>query len=111
MDNEELCRCLSLFIVEARKTDRSHARPKPFACWFGFCKFMCISAALLSGAYEPLCKKERQTSTPILYFKNAPYMEFILLVLMSFEVTTVTTMDSQEPACCDNSHLLGFLTK
>ena len=38
-------------------------------------------------------------------------MGFNLLVPMSFEVSTVTTMDSQEPASCDNSHLLGFLTK
>jgi len=38
-----------------------------------------------------------------------PYMDFNLLMLMSFEVATMTT---QEPACCDNSHhLLGFLTK
>ena len=35
---------------------------------------------------------------------------FNLLVLTSFEVATVITMDSQEPACCYNSHLLGFLT-
>ena len=34
--------------------------------------------------------------------QNAPYMDYKLLVLMSFEVTTVTTMDSQEPACCDD---------
>ena len=26
---------------------------------------------------------------------------------MSFEVTTVTSMDSQEPACCDDGHLLA----
>ena len=52
------------------------------------------------------------TSVPILYritLQNAPYMDFNLLVLMTFEVTTVTSMDSQEPACCYNSHLLGFL--
>ena len=30
-----------------------------------------------------------------------------LLVLMSFEVATVTSMDSQEPACCDDGHLLA----
>ena len=35
-------------------------------------------------------------------------MDFNLLVLMSFEVATVTAMDSQEPACCYNSHLLGL---
>ena len=49
------------------------------------------------GAYEPLRKKERQTSVLILYqshFKNAPYMDFNLLMLTSFEVTTT---DSQEP--------------
>ena len=26
---------------------------------------------------------------------------------MSFEVTTVTSMDSQEPTCCDDGHLLA----
>jgi len=30
-----------------------------------------------------------------------------LLVLTSFEVTTVTSMDSQEPARCDDGHLLA----
>ena len=29
--------------------------------------------------------------------QNKPYMDFNLLVLMSFNVTTVTTMDSQKP--------------
>ena len=56
-------------------------------------------------------EKECWTSVPILYqitLQNPPYMDFNLLVLMSFEVTTTTTMDSQEPACCDNSHLLDF---
>ena len=34
-------------------------------------------------------------------------MDFNLFVL-NFEVTTVTTMDSQKPhACCDNIHLHG----
>ena len=56
-------------------------------------------------------EKERQTSIPILHFKNAPYIGFNLHMLMSFEVSTVTTMDSQEPACCDSSHLLSFLAK
>ena len=37
-----------------------------------------------------------------------PYMDFNLLVLTSFEVTTTTTMDPQEPACCYNSHLLAW---
>ena len=49
-------------------------------------------------------EKERSTSVPILCritLQNAPYMDYKLLVLMSFEVTTVTSMDSQEPACCD----------
>ena len=31
---------------------------------------------------------------------------FNILMLTSFEVTTVTTVDSQEPTCCYNSHLL-----
>ena len=56
-------------------------------------------------------EKERLTSVPILCritLQNAPYMDYKLLVLMSFEVTTVTTMDSQEPACCDDDgHLLA----
>ena len=55
-------------------------------------------------------EKERLTSVPILCritLQNAPYKDYKLLVLMSFEVTTVTTMDSQEPACCDDGHLLA----
>ena len=36
-------------------------------------------------------------------------MDFNLLVLTSFEITTTTTMDSQEPACCYNSHFLAWL--
>ena len=59
-------------------------------------------------------EKERWTSVPILCriaLQNAPYMDYKLLVLMSFEVTTVTSIDSQESACCDDGHLLGFLTK
>ena len=47
-------------------------------------------------------EKEQLTSVPILCritLQNAPYMDYKLLVLMSFEVTTVTSMDSQEPAC------------
>ena len=54
--------------------------------------------------------EERWTSVPILCritLQNAPYMDYNLLVLTSFEVATVTTMDSQEPPCCDNSHLLA----
>ena len=34
-------------------------------------------------------------------------MDYKLFVLMSFEVTTVTIMDSQEPTCCDDGHLLA----
>ena len=52
-------------------------------------------------------EKERLTSVPILCritLQNAPYMDYKLLVLMSFEVTS---MDSQEPACCDDGHLLA----
>ena len=47
-------------------------------------------------------EKERWTSVPILCritLQSAPYMDYKLLVLMSFEVTTVTSMHSQEPAC------------
>ena len=54
-------------------------------------------------------EKERLTSVPILYqitLQNAPFKDYNLLMLMSFEVTTVTSMDSQEPACCDG-HLLA----
>ena len=32
------------------------------------------------------------------------YMDY-RATLTSFEVTTVTSMDSQEPACCDDGHL------
>ena len=45
-------------------------------------------------------EKERGTSVPILCritLQNVPHMDYKLLVLMSFEVTTVTSMDSQEP--------------
>jgi len=55
-------------------------------------------------------EKERWTSVPILCritLQNAPYKDYKLLVLMSFEVTTATSMDSQEPACCDDGHLLA----
>ena len=41
------------------------------------------------------------------HFKTCLNMDYKLLVLMSFEVTTVTSMDSQEPACCDDGHLLA----
>ena len=58
-----------------------------------------------AGAYESLCEKERHPSCVKSHFQN---MDFNLLVLISFEVATVTTMDSQEhPTCCDNSYLLG----
>ena len=55
-------------------------------------------------------EKEQLTSVPILCritLQNAPYKDYKLLVLTSFEVTTVTSMDSQEPACCDDGHLLA----
>ena len=55
-------------------------------------------------------EKERLISVPILFritLQNVPYMDYKLLVLMIFEVTTVTSMDSQEPACCDDGHLLA----
>jgi len=56
----------------------------------------------IPGAYERHSEKERLTSIPILCqitLQNAPYKDYKLLVLTSFEVATVTTMDSQEPAC------------
>ena len=40
------------------------------------------------------------------HFKSIPYMDLNLLV--SFEFTTVTTMDSQESTCCCNGHLLAL---
>ena len=55
-------------------------------------------------------KKEWLTSVPILCqitLQNAPYKDYKSLMLMSFEVATVTTMDSQKPACCDDGHLLA----
>ena len=55
-------------------------------------------------------EKEWLISVPILFritLQNVPYMDYKLLVLMIFEVTTVTSMDSQEPACCDDGHLLA----
>ena len=45
------------------------------------------------------------------HFQSNTCMDFNLLVLMVIVVTTVTTTQAQEPACCDNSHLLGFLMK
>ena len=39
---------------------------------------------------------------------NTPYKDYKLLVLMIFQGTTVTSMDSQEPACCDDGHLLAW---
>ena len=55
-------------------------------------------------------EKEWLTSVPILCritLQNMPYMDYKLFVLMSFEVTTVTSMDSQELACCDDGHPLA----
>ena len=55
-------------------------------------------------------EKERLTSVPILCqitLQNAPYKDYKLLMLTSFEVITVTSMDSQEPVCCDDGHLLA----
>ena len=52
-------------------------------------------------------EKERLTSVPILCqitLQNVPYKDYNLLVLTSFEVAT---MDSQEPTCCDDGHLLA----
>ena len=45
-------------------------------------------------------EKEQLTNVPILCritLQNGPYKDYKLLVLTSFEVTTVTSMDSQEP--------------
>ena len=55
-------------------------------------------------------EKERLTSVPILCqitLQNVPYKDYNLLVLTSFEIATVISMDSQEPACCDDGHLLA----
>ena len=55
-------------------------------------------------------EKEQLTSVPILCqitLQNVRYKEYKLLVLTSFEVATVTSMDFQEPACCDDGHLLA----
>ena len=48
-------------------------------------------------------EKERLTSVPILCritLQNVPYMDYKLLC-------TVISMDSQEPACYDDGHLLA----
>ena len=45
-------------------------------------------------------RKERWTSVPILCqitLQNLPYKDYKLLVLMSFEVTTVTSMVPKSP--------------
>ena len=55
-------------------------------------------------------EKEQLTSVPILCRitpQNVPYMDYKLLMLISFEVTTVTSMDSQVPGCCDDGNLLA----
>ena len=44
----------------------------------------------------------------VLVAKLQCFGSYNLLMLTSFEVATVTTMDSQEPACCVDG---GFLTK
>ena len=55
-----------------------------------------------------VCKQGRDDA--IVSHPTSSYMLcflFWLLVLISFEVTTVTSMDSQEPTCCDDGHLLA----
>ena len=37
----------------------------------------------------------------VITLQNVAYKGHKLLVLISFEVTTVTSVDSQEPTCCD----------
>ena len=52
-------------------------------------------------------EKKHWTSVPSCvesHFKTRLIWIFNLFVLTNFEITT---MDSQEPACCDNNHLLG----
>ena len=74
------------------------------------------------AGYEQLLKKERQTSVSILCWitlQNTLYMDFNLLMLIN--EFAVTTMDSQEPTCCNkriwcheinpheiNSHKMNF---
>ena len=53
-------------------------------------------------------EKEQLTSVTILCqitLQNAPYKDYKLLVLMSFEVTTVTTQEP--PPATDDGHLLA----
>ena len=59
-------------------------------------------------------EKERLISVPILCritLQNAPYKDYNLLMLTSFEVAAVTTMDSQEPSCCDGMASCWLLNK
>ena len=83
-----------------------------------FCNPFHPSIAIIAVFYQYLqqelmnrhSEKEQLTSVSILCritLQNAPYMDYKLLVLMSFEVTTATSIDSQEPACCDDGHLLA----
>ena len=72
--------------------DELHDEPVPKEC------------ALGPYSYQELMnrhsEKERLTSVPILCritLQNAPYKDYKLLMLTSFEATTVTSMDSQEP--------------
>ena len=55
-------------------------------------------------------EKERLTSVPILCritLQNAPYKDYKLLVLMSFEVTTVTTQEPPPAAMMATCWLLN----
>ena len=69
-----------------------------------------VSTWFEQGAYEPPQREGALDQCAILSritLQNAPYKDYNLNVLTSFEVTAVTTMNSQEPACCDDGHLLA----
>ena len=60
--------------------------------------------------YEQPREKEHQTSIPILCQITLPKRTLYLLMLMTLRFLLWITVD-QESACCNNSHLLGFIPK
>ena len=58
--------------------------------------------------YEQPHEKEHQTSIPILYQITLQKCALYLLMLMTLRFLLWITVD-QGSACCNNSHLLGFI--
>jgi len=88
------------YTVEVCVSPNTSRRSTPLHVELGDVLQMCNR--IISGYYQQEFMN-RHWSCVESHFKTCK-----LLVLMSFEVTTVTSMDSQEPACCDDGHLLGL---